>query len=425
MGSGLVSEAVYLIGAARLPWWHYGTRLGSWRRILAAESALPAAMAETRGLAACMAGIALLTAAYLVGWRSVRNGAMPRWLVWLGALSFAATLFWLMPITADLFVYLSQAHLFTDLGANPWLRAPSEFPADRLIAAYRIVYTDRPSVYGPGWVLLSAVGTLGRHDLTQGLLVLKGVTAAAYLASVWLLERILRQVRPAFAAEGTYLFAWNPLVLLTAVGGGHNDIVMMAAVLLALWCLLSERWALAAMALIFSVWIKYVSIIFVPLCVLYLVRASRGRRLGAAVAQGGLAAMLVTAAVWLPFGSPAWLLGTARRLLEPANWHYAASDLPRLALALGLGAYIVAYGLLMGRLGRRGVDFQGLADGAFAVAALAFGLGAARSQPWHLIWPAALAGLSAWRGAGPLVAGLSVLLLGFQVWVEWGMPGLF
>ena len=43
----------------------------------------------------------------------------------------------------------------------------------------------------------------------------------------------MHRLTPGAALEGLYFFAWNPLVLLMAVGDGHNDIVLVALVLLA------------------------------------------------------------------------------------------------------------------------------------------------------------------------------------------------
>ncbi len=58
----------------------------------------------------------------------------------------------------------------------------------------------------------------------------------------------------------------------------------------------------------------------------------------------------------------------------------------------------------------------------FLALLLAFFLGAARSQPWHLLWPAALAGLSDYRWAVPVIVGLSGIMLAVQVGVEWAVP---
>ena len=465
--TGLICEAVYLIAVVRLPWWRYCSTLRCWSNLLG-DGLFP--------FAASLAGIALLAAAYLWGWRLVRRGAdggrTPhlRVAVWGGAVLFALTLFWLLPITSDLFTYLTQAHLFTDLGLSPYEAAPLqaglEASQDPLLLAYPALYASKPSVYGPAWLLISAPGTLGGNDLIFGLIYLKGLATLAFLGCAWLVERILRQVRPAAAIEGLYLLAWNPLLLFMAAGDGHNDVVMIVLVLLALWLLLRERpgWAFAFLTL--SVWVKYVSVLFFPLFIIYLfkVRDRSARRAfplpssgpdtatptsppqssaqGAVTPtspprfaggiEGGpllpilgglLVALAVTALVIAPFWSPSLITGLADRLLHPVNWQGGGSGLASRALILGLLLFGAAYLFLAWRLARQNASFQRLANACFEIALLAFVLGAARSQPWHLIWPAALAGLSDRRWAWPLVAALSVLMLVVQVWVEWGMPG--
>ena len=247
--AGLLSAAVYLVLAGRLSWWRYGGTLQSWAQLLGEDRA-------TCGI--CLGGIGILMALYLWGLRSVRTGGVERRTIWAFAFVFAAVLLWLMPITSDLFAYLSHAHMLTDLGANPLLQAPLDFQ-DPLLLSYSTVYAARPSVYGPAWVLLSAIGTVGPHDVPVGLFYLKGLAVVAYLGGAWLVERILLDFRPKVALEGLYLFAWSPLVLLMAVGDGHNDMVMMALALLATWLLLKERLVLAFGVLALSVWIKYVS----------------------------------------------------------------------------------------------------------------------------------------------------------------------
>jgi hypothetical protein len=85
--------------------------------------------------------------------------------------------------------------------------------------------------------------------------------------------------------------------------------------------------------------------------------------------------------------------------------------------------FALAYAGLTWKFARGPGFLQHLANASFLAALLAFVLGAARSQPWHLIWPVALAGLSDRRWAWPVSLGLSAAMLAAQVWVEWGAPG--
>jgi hypothetical protein len=472
LAAGVVTEAIYLGASLRLPWWRYGWNLRTWPELLGEGWS---------AFAACLLGVGLLLAAYLIGWRELRRLAVERpllgrWFVWFFATGFAVTLLWLMPITSDVFNYLRHSYLYTDLGLNPLLEvfSPSNGPAmgagaaeDAVLLAYPTAYASNPSIYGPAWTLVAAPGTVGRNDVAIGLLYLKGLSAASFLVSAWLVERVLRKVRPASALEGLYLFSWNPLVLLMAVGDAHNDIIMMAAALLAFWFLLRESWGLAFGTLAFSAWVKYVSVLFAPLFVLYAVARLRnrpGRRAWPAWTQAGLAALAVTCLVYWPLGSVEWGLGVLERLLRPANWSptidaRVALGLPRilagggpggtglqisvpsLLVATGLTLFGVIYLCLTRRLfaelgatarvqcgssldARKLSSAQRFLDTGFLVSLLVFLFGAARSQPWHLIWPASLAGLSTQRWAWPMVILLSALMLVTQIWVEWGTPGL-
>jgi hypothetical protein len=345
--------------------------------------------------------------------------------IWSFAGLFGLTLFWLQPITSDLFSYLSRAHLFTDLGGNPMVDAPLDF-RDALVQAYPAAYATRPTVYGPAWLLMAAPATLGRYDVLTGLVYLKGLAVLAYLGCAWCLEQILRQLRPAGTLEGLYLFAWNPLVLLMAVGDGHNDIVMMALVLLSLWLLLREAWLPSCVALTLSVWIKYVSVIFIPLFALFAwqrLGRQRRQRLWSPLAWVGLAAS-VSVLLFLPFGGLGQVTGLVERVLWPANWRVGAAYLSAWTLGIGIGLFALAYAVLVWRAVGGGCSFQQLGNACFSATVLAFFLGAARSQSWHLIWPAALAGVSDRRWAWPLVVGLSVIMLAVQLWAEWGGAGV-
>lgn len=364
-------------------------------------------------------------AAYLWGWYLVRKGRGARRIVWGFSVVFAATLFWLLPITCDLPNYLTKAHLFTDLGANPLVKAPADF-RDPLLLAYPAAYAGQSSIYGPVWVLLSGLGTVGTHDEVAGVFYLKALAAVAYLAAVWLLEHILRQVRPGCVEEMLYLFAWNPLVLFMAIGDGHNDIVMMAMILLATWLLLRKKWVVAFGIVVLSGWVKYVSLILLPLFAHYTWRQLETEPSPVRwkiLAQAALASVLVTILAFAPFGGVAGILRIGERLLQPENWQMGGGHLASLGFGAGLLIFCGAYVLLLTRFVRGQGSFEPLGNAGFVALLLAFVLGFARSQPWHLIWPASLAGLANRTWAWPTVVGLSGILLVVQIWVEWGMPG--
>ncbi|MBN1659169.1 MAG: hypothetical protein JXA93_12230 [Anaerolineae bacterium] len=415
-GAGLLMEACYLAVTLRLPWLRYATRLQSWSELLG-DGAL------VTGLSA----VVVLVAAYLAGWWWVRKRRAARALVWAFAFAFAATLFWLLPITSDLFHYLGQAHALTDLKVNPLTDAPVDEGKDRLLSAFPTDYLSQPSAYGPAWIVLASPGTLAHHDLLIGTLYLKGLATAAFLLCAWLIERLVRELHPGREVETLYLFAWNPLLVWMAIGDGHNDVVMMAAVLLATWLLLGRKWAVSFATLVISIWIKYVSVTLLPVFALYTwqhLRAAEPREIRTTLVGSGITAGLVSLLFLVPLDVMEAVPAIASRFLQPANWRGDAGTTPTWLLVIGLAIYLVAYLFIIRRLAAGDGSFHRLGDAAFAVVLLAFVLGAARAQPWHLAWPAALAGLSSQRWAWPVVIALSGVLMAGQVWVEWGMPGL-
>jgi hypothetical protein len=347
--------------------------------------------------------------------------------------------------------------LLTDLRANPLLVSRSAFPDHTFFQVYATPYQHLPSAYGPLWNLLAAPATLGAHDVVFGIAWLKGLAVASFLACGWLVERIATglshpQGQPAASGaahappepssagepgrrpglEALYLFAWNPLVLVATVADGHNDLAMMALVLASTWLLLRQRPVAALVSLTFSAGIKYVSALLLPLWGLYLWRTLAAPRRWRVLMLGTALSVLGAAAMVAPFWAPAILPSMLSRLLTPDTWTVAAGSAIRWLMVAGLALLAVAYVLQMQKLKGLVPDqpsaLRTLAESACVLLLLTFLLGAARSQPWHLLWALALAPLlavSRTRKATPAVAlgPLSALMLASFGWIEWGQPG--
>ena len=114
----------------------------------------------------------------------------------------------------------------------------------------------------------------------------------------------------------------------------------------------------------------------------------------------------VSLAAISPLGSLEGLQALAERLMHPLSWRGEYAGQSALVLGIGLFLLLLVYTGLLVRVLRGSGSFQRLMNVGFLALLLTFFLGAARSQPWHLLWPAALAGLSDYRWAMPLVIGL-------------------
>jgi hypothetical protein len=224
------------------------------------------------------AAIAGLLVAMLAGYLLVlacAEALTPRaavgWIVGLHALfMFAPPL-----ISSDVFGYVDLARLGTLHGVDPFAPASTHLPPDS-VHLYRRWGTDLPSPYGPLFVLIGyALAPLGIAGALWGFKVL---TALASLATIWLVwrcaEALGRDPRPAVLLVGL-----NPLVLLFAVGGAHNDFFATTAVTGAVYLAIAGRERLAGAAFVAAAAVK------IPLAVPLLYAAARAEPRGGAHAR--------------------------------------------------------------------------------------------------------------------------------------------
>lgn len=202
------------------------------------------------------------------------------------------------PMASDFFHNLADGRLLWRDGANPMVTPPgASFPIG-------ISFGDEPSAYGPLWyVLLAPPSLLGFDHYLTSLVLLKLWMGAFYLAAAVLTWLIARRLTPGREAAAVVLLAWNPFVVWRALGNGHNDVVMMAFTLAAVWAVAERRWAWAPVALAASVLVKYTTLLAAPALVVYVLRLPAGERRAAAfgLARGTLAALALSAAIFAPF----------------------------------------------------------------------------------------------------------------------------
>ncbi len=182
-------------------------------------------------------------------------------------LLFAAIMIWMQPITTtDLYGYVARGYLFAHLGQNPMTAPAYQLPGGLSV--------DRPpSPYGPLWLLIAGgISWLCGENLLANMLIYKMIGALGLALSLFLIDRLAARIAPARRLRIDALFGWSPLLVYEAVGNGHNDIVMMLCVLLALTLMLRGRAQWAFAFLVLGALIKYVSAVLVPLWLVYELR---------------------------------------------------------------------------------------------------------------------------------------------------------
>ena len=215
---------------------------------------------------------------------------------------FGAALIFLYPITAlDVFLYVVMGRTWAVYGQSPLMVAPAAFPNDP-ITAYAGEFASAVSPYGPLWEIIVQIPMrLGATDIASGVIAMKVIALIAYLAcgaliGWWALPEGKRY--PVSRLVALTFWAWNPLVLMQGIGNGHNDVALVALIVLGLVLWQREHRLWAGFALTLAMLVKLTGAILIPIYGIALLRSEptwRGRiRIGLiAIAMG-----LITAAAF-------------------------------------------------------------------------------------------------------------------------------
>jgi hypothetical protein len=232
--------------------------------------------------------------AMLVTWLVVvLSGHTVRGSVVVGAVVALNLIFLLCPPLAltDLFNYLGYARLDVVHHLNPYVQVPFAQRGDPVYAYSNWHHLRSP--YGPLFTLILL--PTARLPLPVAYWTYKVIATAAslgLLAAVWACARRLGR-SPAAAVAFVGL---NPIVLVLALGGKHNDVLMMACVMAGALLILGGREVRGGAALAAAVAIKASAGLLAPVVAL----AARGRTRAAAGAAAG--AITLAGVTILAFG---------------------------------------------------------------------------------------------------------------------------
>ena len=168
-------------------------------------------------------------------------------------------------ISQDVFGYLAFARLGVVHGLDPYTHVFSEAPTDPIYPFIGWPYQHSP--YGPLFTLGSyATAPLG---LAGGLWALKAIAVAGSLLAVWLTARAAGALGRSRRFAAVFL-GLNPVLLELAVGGDHNDTLVLAflAGALLLTAGASPRFRSGALTLAAGMGIKVTAGIVLPFLVL-------------------------------------------------------------------------------------------------------------------------------------------------------------
>src|SRR5436309_1803922 len=188
-------------------------------------------------------------------------------------------------LSTDVFSYQAYARMWALYGANPFMHGPHVIALDPLYPFIGAKWITTPSAYGPVFTGLSYV--FAPLPIAASALAFKAIAALASLATVALVWNAAR-LRGVDPVKAVALVGLNPLIVVYGVGGGHNDLLMLAIVMAGVSLLLQHRERSSAASLLIATGVKLTAGLMLPFALAGTGRPlARGRRrdvvLGAAV----------------------------------------------------------------------------------------------------------------------------------------------
>lgn len=169
-------------------------------------------------------------------------------------------------LSYDVFNYMFHGKILWFYHANPHSIAPQEFSGDLWLRFMRWVHT--PSAYGPVFTAIeSPAYLLGIGKFVPTLYLMKATMVAFFAWSVYLVGRVgeLIKLDKNSIIRAQLILAFNPFLLLELVVNAHNDAVMIALLLFALYLALINKTKLSILSLMLSIGVKYITALTLPL----------------------------------------------------------------------------------------------------------------------------------------------------------------
>jgi alpha-1,6-mannosyltransferase len=321
-------------------------------------------------------------------------------------------------ISTDVFSYGAYGRMGALYGVNPFLHGPHAIALDPIFPYVGAKWSYIPSAYGPAFVALSYL--LAPLSIAATALAYKAIAALASLATVaivWNAAR-LRGVDPVKAAA---LVGLNPVVVVYGVGGGHNELLMLAVMAAGVYLVLQHRERAGGGLMVLASGIKLTAGVLLPFAIAG-GTARRGGRPRRDLVIGGAVTAAALAAVSLALFGPGvvHMLSTLKKAQNEGDWHsipgFVSSRLglgtipSPVGFALGLVFLIVLCWLVL-KTWRGEIDW--IHGAAWATVALL--VTANNLLPWYLAWLLPLVALSSDRRLWRTAIWLTGAILGIQM----------
>jgi alpha-1,6-mannosyltransferase len=307
-------------------------------------------------------------------------------------------------LSTDVFSYIAYARMGVEHGLNPYTHGPLSIAHDPVYHYVGQSWKKTETAYGPIYTLISyPFGLLGVTGAVWGMKALAMLASAATLMLTWRCA-LARRCNPVTAI---LLVGANPLYVIYAVGGAHNDLIMMALMMAAVALTFARRDAAAAATVVGGALVKATVAALLPFMIL--ARRSRSQLLGAlgALALGAAIAFAVFGVdgvnIVAALNRDAALVSSDSFAVEIAHLFGKPGVFP-VDHDLLKGALVVIVLHLLWRTWR-GYDWVAASGWAL----LAISVTSTWLLAWYILWPLPLAAIS--RDRRLLAATLSIQAL--------------
>jgi alpha-1,6-mannosyltransferase len=299
--------------------------------------------------------------------------------------------------SSDVFSYAAYARIGTVYGSNPYLHGPGAFPLEALHPLIGVQWIETPTVYGPVFTALSYL--LVPLGIAANVLAYKAVAAASSLALTYLIWRAAR-LRGLDSVKAAALVGLNPVIVLFGVGGGHNDLLMLAILAAGLYVMLRQRELPSGVLMVTATAVKLTAGLLLP----FALAGQRGqdgrperRRL---LIGAALAAVVIMGLAYALFGVGPLQMPSTLQGIQSEGGRHSIVGFPAEALGVpGLigpaetvltVVFLVALVWLVWRVWTGELDWIAGAGWATVVLLLTTGF----LVPWYVAWLIPLAALS-------------------------------
>jgi Glycosyltransferase family 87 len=349
------------------------------------------------GLGGLIAVLALMFVSYVVATRAADQLSRKAVLMSIAALH---ALVLLAPplLSTDIFSYGAYGRMGALYGANPYLHGPSAIALDPLYPFIGAQWVTIPTAYGPLFSALSYL--LAPFDIAANVFAYKAIAAMSSVVIVVVVWNAAR-LRGLDRGKAVALVGLNPVIVVYGVGGGHNDLLMLALLVTGVYVLLQQRERTSGALIVAATAVKLTAGLLLP----FALAGGTGRRDGTRGRRGvltgaGLAVALIAALGFALFGTgPLHLVGTLLRIQNQPDLQSIPGfistrlGLGELGSAAGLvlaGGFVISFLWLLRRVWSGELDW--ITGAGWAMVALLITAGSL--LPWYMAWLVPLAALS-------------------------------